>query len=297
MLVLSAKPMPKKTSEKLPFEVSEAYLRHVVASIAYPRHFEYEAEQNWMTRNWIENEFKSLGLATRFQGSYDNIIATCEGVSIDECSVIIGAHYDSVPGSPGADDNASAVAGVLAAAKALKGFAPPVMFVAFNREEDGMLGSEEFVTSLGDAGRIRCTHILEMIGYCSHEPGSQSVPERLPIKISDVGDFIAIIANRHSNHLVQSIIKTAERFVPALHVKALKVFLGAEKFFPHLSRSDLGPFWEKGVPAMMWTDTAEFRNANYHQPSDLPQTLDYTFMRRVVELLCASVMASKSARR
>ena len=133
--------------------------------------------------------------------------------------------------------------------------------------------------------QLKCVHILEMIGYASDKPNSQHIPEGLPIKISDVGDFIAIIANRDSNHLIKPLLNTAKTYQPTLPLKALKVFLGVEKFFPHLSRSDHAPFWESRIPAMMWTDTSEFRNPNYHKASDTPESLDYEFMQRVVELL------------
>jgi len=291
MLISSSKP-DSKNSQNIPTKsitISQSYLREVIEAISIPRHYIYEKKNNLKVRNYIKREFESLGLYSFYQGEYDNIIATYDGVAMSECSIIICGHYDSVPNSLGADDNASAIAGLLAVAKALGEFAPslPVMFVAFNREEDGLLGSYEFMHSLPTTltKQLKCVHVLEMIGYCSHEPNSQLIPEGLPIKVSDVGDFIAIIANRDSNHLIKPLIKTAEQTQPQLSVKALKVFLGVEKLFPHLSRSDHAPFWESRIPAMMWTDTSEFRNPHYHKPSDTPDTLDYEFMKSVVELL------------
>jgi len=289
MLIINSQHKPTTQAPKRTITLSEAYLQNVVEAISIPRHAIYEKKNNLKVRNWIKNEFDSLGLDSFYQGEYDNIVATYKGVRMDDCTIIIGGHYDSVPNSPGADDNASAIAGLLATAKALGEIASslPVMFVAFNREEDGLLGSQEFMDRLPRAmrGQIKCVHILEMIGYCSHEPNSQSLPEGLPIKISDVGDFIAIISNRDSNHLIKPLIQIANRTQPQLSIKALKVFLGIERFFPHLSRSDHAPFWESRIPALMWTDTSEFRNPHYHRPTDTPNTLDYKFMRGVVELL------------
>lgn len=287
MLILNSSHKSKELKIKSDINVSEEYLRNVVKSIAIPRHFVYESKNNTRVKEWIKNEFDNIGLTTSYQGSYQNIIATT-GSSADEFSIIVGAHYDSVPRSPGADDNASAIAGLLAVAKGLKNFGDiPVLYIAFNREEDGLLGSQEFVNSLTikQSEQIKCAHILEMIGYCSHEPGSQGAPSGLPVKISDVGDFIAIISNRYSNNMLSTILKIGNTYVPELSVKALKVFLGVEKYFPHLLRSDHAPFWSNKIPSLMWTDTSEFRNKNYHKASDTPETLDYNFMRNVVQLL------------
>ncbi len=288
MLVLNSKNQNHPISDKT-INISQSYLRKVIDAISIPRHYIYEKKNNLKVRNWIKKEFETLGLYSVYQGEYDNIIATYDGIIMSECKIIIGGHYDSVPNSFGADDNASAIAGLLATAKAIKDIYPslPIMFVAFNREEDGLLGSQEFVNTLPISlqKQIKCVHILEMIGYCNHQTNSQHIPEELPIKISNIGDFIAIIANRDSNHLIKNILKTSQRTQSRLKVKVLKVFLGIEKFFPHLSRSDHSPFWENRIPAMMWTDTSEFRNPNYHKPSDTPDTLDYEFMQSVVELL------------
>ena len=268
------------------------YLKHVVESIAIPRHYEHEYQNNKTVRDWIKLEFENLGLQCSFQGSYDNVIARY-GNAFSKFSIILGAHYDGAPGSPGADDNASAIAGVLGVARALKCHQEiPIVFVAFNREEDDMMGSREFVNSLTPQMHksIKCAHILEMIGYASDQKGTQYLPAELPIKVSDVGNFIGIIANKNSNSLIDNIIKIADTHIPTLPVTALKVFFGAENTFPNLLRSDHTPFWEKKLPALMWTDTSEFRNPNYHKKSDTPDTLNYTFMCKVVELIKRSIL-------
>lgn len=273
-------------------EVIEEQLRAAVERISIPRHRFAEAEHNRAVAQWIEEEFRRYGLTVFRQGAFNNIVGTFQGEGT-ESKIIIGAHYDSVPNSPGADDNGSAIAGMLAAAKALsRAGKPPVTFVAFNQEEDGLLGSKDFVENYiaSQGHRIELVHILEMIGYCDHASGSQKLPPGLPIKISDKGNFLAILANRDSNRLVPSLLETASQYVPDLPVKALKIFLGIEKFFPHLLRSDHSPFWSARIPAFMWTDTSEFRNPHYHRPSDKPETLDYQFLKRVTQLLVAHVI-------
>jgi Zn-dependent M28 family amino/carboxypeptidase len=287
MFIRTAK--TKSLVQKSTLNISKPYLQKVVEAISVPRHYIYEKKNNLKVRSWIKREFEDLGLYSVYQGNYDNVIATYDGVLMSECTVMIGGHYDSVPKSLGADDNASAIAGMLAVAKALKEIRPAlaILFVAFNREEDGLIGSAEFVNMLPLTlkRQLKAVHILEMIGYCSHEANSQHIPEGLPVKVSNVGDFIAIISNKNSNHLIKNILKTAENTQDTLKVKALKVFFGFEKYFPHLSRSDHAPFWEENIPALMWTDTSEFRNPHYHKPSDTAETLDYDFMHSVVELL------------
>ena|SRR6266550_1017584 len=211
-----------------------------------------------------------------------------------ENAILVGAHYDSVPMCPGADDNGSAVAAMLGCAAACSLWRPrlPVVFVAFNREEDGLRGSRDFVDSylLKAAFSVRCAHILEMLGYASSEPGSQRVPTGLPIKISDKGDFLGLLANGRSRTVMDFVLHRAGTYVPELPVTALNVKLGLEKYFPVLSRSDHAPFWAQKIPAVMWTDTSEFRNHNYHRHTDTPDTLNFRFLRQVTQLLTACVI-------
>ena len=273
--------------------VSEDFLREVVETISIPRHYSTEHHNNQLTARWIAEQLQYNGFQPFFQGIYKNVVALSPGNSQGPF-ILIGAHYDSVPGTPGADDNASAVAALLACVKAISHFEknPHVCVAAFNREEDGMMGSQDFVTNyLPKSGlSIRQAHVLEMVGYCKHHPGSQLLPHGLPIKVPDVGDFLGLIGNRHSNALIDNILEQSKSYLPGFPVLGLKVYHGMEKFFPHLKRSDHASFWKRGIPALMWTDTSEFRNPNYHRLSDTPDTLDYTFLRRVTQLLLLQVL-------
>jgi hypothetical protein len=272
--------------------ISSAKLREWVERLAVPRNFETEPAQNRATADWLGGIFSSLGYRVERQGPWSNLLAL-PAVSFDEV-VLVGAHYDSVPMCPGADDNGSAVAAMLGCAAACSAWRPvlPVVFVAFNREEDGLLGSCDFVESyLPQAPfQVRCAHVLEMVGYASSAPGSQRVPTGLPIKISDVGDFLGLLANGGSTEAMNLVLRVAGAYVPELPVTGLNVRLGLEKFLPVLSRSDHAPFWEEAIPAVMWTDTSEFRNHNYHRHTDTPESLDYDFLRRVTQLLTACVI-------
>lgn len=272
--------------------INESQLREWVEHISVPRHYSAEPEQNRATADWLAQVFGSLGYRVERQGEFSNIVA------LPKCAleqvIVVGAHYDSVPMCPGADDNGSAVAAMLSCAAACSRWHPalPVVFVAFNREEDGLLGSRDFVQSYltQAAFEVRCAHILEMVGYASSEPGSQRLPTGLPVKIADTGDFLGLLANGISTKAMDLVLRHAGAYVPGLPVTGLNVKLGLEKHFPVLARSDHAPFWEAKIPAVMWTDTSEFRNHNYHCLTDTPGTLNYRFLKQVCQLLTACVI-------
>ena len=273
--------------------VSPSFLREIVDVVSIPRHYGLEPDNNRLTAHWIARQLRSYGYETEFQGEFANVIARPKH-SADTPLLLVGAHYDSVPGSPGADDNASAVAALLACAKAIAEHAPesPVCFASFNREEDGLLGSADFVGKVVSGKRItvREAHILEMVGYCDHRPGTQSLPQGLPIQVPDRGEFLGILANGNSTGIADAILQTAKTYQPGFPALSLKVHVGIETLLPVLLRSDHTPFWKAGIPAVMWTDTSEFRNHHYHQATDTPDTLDYEFLRAVTRVLIATVL-------
>lgn len=289
----SAGPIDGDIAESIE-RVSESYLREIVETISVPRHYVAEASENRRIGKWIASRLRSFGYETVFQGEYGNIIAMPAGMSPDGV-LLVGAHYDSVPGTPGADDNASAVAALLACAKAVseRKEKPNVCFVSFNREEDELAGSFDFVDNFLPRNLVvRQAHILEMVGYSRNEPGSQTMPEGLPIAIPDTGNFLGLIGNSNSNLIVDHVLGLAKSGLAEFPVVGLKVFFGLEKHFHHLNRSDHAPFWKAGIPALMWTDTSEFRNPNYHQPTDTPDTLDYGFLKKVAQLLLMTCICS-----
>jgi Zn-dependent M28 family amino/carboxypeptidase len=261
--------------------------------VSIPRHYHAERENNRQIARWIREQFDSLGYRTFFQGEYDNVVAMPEGALSRPC-LLAGTHYDTVPGSAGADDNGSGIAVILACAKALSALqtAQASLFVIFNREEDRQRGSKDFVKHyLTESNvHIKEAHILEMVGYCTRVQNSQRLPRELPIKVPDVGDFLGVIGNQSSNDIVARLLRHAKTYLEGFPVIGLQVLWGLEKLFRHLQRSDHRPFWKAGVPALMWTDTSEFRNPHYHRPSDLPGTLDYTFMKNVARLLLVRLL-------
>lgn len=272
--------------------ISAIEQRGFVDALSFPRHYDAEPGENRRARDWIAAQLRDWGYAVRLQGEFDNVVAA-PPASNGAPAILLGAHYDSVPGCPAADDNASAVAACLECARVLAGRdAVPVRFVFFNREEDDFLGSSDFVRSLGGAGEpsIAETHIFEMVGFSDSRPGSQAKPAGLPVDVPDVGDFLGVLGNQQSNYAVERLARLAASYLPGFPVLGLKIFLGAERAFRDLLRSDHVPFWNARLPAVMWTDTSEFRNPNYHAPTDRPDTLDYGFLANVTRLALCRVL-------
>jgi len=271
--------------------LSEQDLRLWVERLAVPRHFEREQDENKNIALWIAAKLQSWGYRVELQGPWWNVVALPKSPS--RSIILVCAHYDSVAGCPGADDNASAVAAMLGCARACASISPrpDVGFVSFNREEDGMLGSQDFIEWMGASKLpVKCVHVLEMVGYASEQAGSQRIPPGLPVRVSDKGNFLALLANRRSYRVLDAVLARASTYLPDFPVVGLRVTAGLEKYFPVLLRSDHAPFWQRRMPATMWTDTSEFRNPFYHQPGDTPQTLDYGFLRSVTQLLIASLL-------
>lgn len=262
--------------------IDEAYLRHIVGELAFPRPVDSEA--NARARDMLVNEFGAF--ADPWVGG------ACDNIYVGDpktATVLVGAHYDSVPQTPGADDNASAIAVLLAVAREIGG-GSPCLFAAFNSEEYGLAGSSDFVDNLGEH-RLEAVLILEMVGYRDRSPGSQRNPLPLLSDIPTTADFLGVVAN--SDALLERILTGAGACgVPFLGISIPDIadnIAAVAAYSPHLLRSDHTPFWQRGIPAAMLTDTAEFRNPNYHQPSDTPDTLDYAFMAEVAKAVIEMV--------
>ena len=126
----------------------------------------------------------------------------------------------------------------------------------------------------------------------SRTPGSQRLPYGVPpLFTSDAGNFLALLANSRSNAIAENLLKLAACYAPRTPFTALQTYLGIERFVGDSNRSDHTPFWQAGIPAVMWTDTSEFRNPHYHLASDTPDTLDYDFMADVARVALARVIA------
>lgn len=199
--------------------------------------------------------------------------------------VVIGAHYDTVS-NPGADDNASGVSGLLELSRRFRNRHPErtLRFVAFVNEEPPYYQTEK-MGSLVYARRARERNenivamvSLEMLGYFSEEQGSQTYPFPVSTFYPDTGDFIAFVGNVSNRSLVRRSIGVFRR-----HARISSEGGALPGYLPGVGSSDHWAFWQEEFPAIMVTDTAMFRNPNYHTSDDLPETLDFVKMTRVVE--------------
>ena len=233
-----------------------------------------------------------------FRGrTHHNVVARLEGTDPSRPRVLIGAHYDTVRGSPGADDNASGVAGVLECARLLAGRAFPatIEFVAFDLEESQRttyrVGSRRHARAARKA-RVRYAGALvfEMIGYRDRAPASQRVPKLISwMGIPSVGDFVAVTGDGQSRKLLRTFEAEAASAAPELPVVPLVTPLRGWVVW-QTRLSDNASFWSSGYPALMITDTAFLRNPHYHRASDRAETLDYRFMASIVDATVATTV-------
>jgi len=250
-------------------------------------------------RDYIEQKLAGMGLPPSRQefladgDSFANILAVVNPQH--RRILVVGAHYDVCGDTPGADDNASAVAGLLELARIISqrkdSLDFQVQFAVYANEEPPYFGTELMgswihAKSLRDrSADVRLMICLEMIGYYTEEKGSQRYPSFLlkPFYPSR-GNFIAAVSDFGSRRFLGPIRKVLERRLPC------RTLAGPRKL-PGLAFSDHRNFWKAGFKAVMITDTAFFRNPNYHQTTDTPETLDYGKMSSVVSGLAEYVLS------
>jgi aminopeptidase YwaD len=230
--------------------------------------------------------FQALG------GTYHNVIGTAlpDTQSFQSAPpLIVAAHFDTVQGSPGADDNASALAVLLHVARQVRSMrlARPIRFIAFNLEEENLLGSSAYTARLRKSREtIHGAIVLECVGYASHQPNSQKLPPRIPVAVPTTGNFLAAIGNERSRALTGSVVQAMTSQLPIVPL----VVPGNGEQLPDTRRSDHTSFWEQGFPAVMLTDTANFRNPHYHRPTDTLDTLNLGFIASVADGVTAAVI-------
>lgn len=251
---------------------------------------------------YISEKLISYGLAPKSQkfevlgNTYENVIASVGPEKGPR--MVVGAHYDVCGDQPGADDNASAVAGLLEIARFLKKHASElsfkVDFVAYTLEEPPFFGT----TNMGSYVHAKSLHennisvrgmiCLEMIGYFTEQKNSQKYPLSIMRLIYPAtGNFISVVSNFKSSSLAKQV---------ARHLKATPIkveTLKAPSFITGVDFSDHRNYWEFGYDAVMITDTAFYRNSNYHKPSDTMDTLDFDRMKEVVTGICWSLLHIK----
>ena len=241
---------------------------------------------------FVDQEFSAAGYRVERQ-TYRTRDLDCHNLEVSRVGttkpdeiVLVLAHYDSFKGTPGANDNASGMAGLLALARRCRDFQPArtLRFVAVTNEEPPYFQGE----SMGSwvyARRCRQRNenlvavlSLETIGYFRTEPGSQQYPFPFGIFYPSHGDFIAVIGNVGSRQLVYRVVESFRR-----NAQMPSEGGAVPGEIDGVGWSDHWPFWQEGYAAVMITDTAPFRYPYYHEPEDLPDQLDFDVMARVVD--------------
>lgn len=255
------------------------------------------------TRAYLTQELEAYGYEPTKQvfGSGasrgTNLSILRPGTQTPEQKILVGAHYDSVAGSPGADDNASAVATALEIARIFADYSTDktLQVVFFDQEElqpegAGLLGSNAFVDEAANLEGLEGAVILEMLGYACYETGCQNYPSGLEQQnLPSQGDFIGVIGNTDHPELLAAFATGTEPNDSALQAVTLPVPIGALPFMPDLFRSDHAPFWLKGIGAVMVSDTADFRNPHYHRPTDTVENLDMLFLEKTAQYVVERV--------
>lgn len=267
----------------------EAYVRRIVEEF-FPRDIGH-SENLGRVADWIAEELRRAGGRVSEQAfsvdgkAYRNVVAAF-GPETGEV-VVVGAHCDTDGEMPGADDNASGVAGLLELGNLLghTTLSRGVELVAYALEEmpvfgSGLMGSAVHARSLRESGRrVRGMLCLEMIGCFTDERGSQRFPSSLlRFFYPGRGNFIAVVGNVRGTRLVRR-VKRSMRTAGGLPVSSIN----APSLVPGVDLSDHASYWREGFPAVMITDTAFYRNDRYHTAQDTPDTLDYRRMARVVD--------------
>ena len=293
----------EKGLEKLLLQVDAGRLESTVRRLEGPRHPRATPDALAEAEDFVADELSAAGLAVERQpftlegAQYNNVVGTLAGSEPHLPWLLVGAHFDTVSGSPGADDNASGVATMLEVARHAAELRPKrtIQFVGFNLEEPQDTVGTYRVGSARFARRARCEGrryegalVLEMVGYTDAQSGAQQVPRLVFKRIPDEGTFLVAVADRRSRRLMRAFAGAAQAHVPELPVVTYRAFLRGWAL-PLTRLSDNASFWDRRYPALMITDTAFLRNPHYHQLTDWADTLDYVFMTNVTRAVLATL--------
>ncbi len=284
-------PMPKESKIFEKQVVMENLYNHVMAlSVDIGERHLWSGQSLSRSADYIESTLAAYGYAVSrhtyscYGKDVSNLAA--EKTGADERRVVIGAHYDTVPGSPGADDNASAVAGLLELARLQREHLnkKTFIFIAFANEEPPCFGSNHmgsmvYAKHLKERGiPVAIMISLEMIGYFSIKPIQTYPLPGMSFFYPKTADYIGVVGNFRSSRYV-SFFRRGMRKYSNIDARSLT----APEFFGGINLSDNYSFWRHQYRAIMITDTSFFRNKNYHQETDTIDTLDFERMSEVIK--------------
>lgn len=276
--------MPETLKERL-----QAHLGQIVRErdpdLATAGHFYVQQYIRQQLEQWGKVEVDAFEHRSR---CHQNLILHLPPASASNLApILVGAHFDAVPGSPGADDNATGVAVLLELARSLatEPGRYPLQLVAFDLEEWNLAGSHHYAAVLKQQRQpLRLMISLEMLGYCDRTPGSQRYPAPLERFYPKQGDFIGLIGNWRT---IPDLVSLSAQLRQAGAAAEWLIAGQKGQILPTTRRSDHAPFWDQGYRALMITDTADLRNPHYHRPSDRLETLDLDFLSAI----CAGLIA------
>ncbi len=296
------------TIQQIIEQIDSNRLKQNVQMLEGIRHRTTGAAHLQTVRDSLLARFQQHGLETRIHqftyNSYtgENIIGRKVSANNDTRVYIVDGHYDTVDDSPGADDNASALAGILEIARVLAPLelTSTVEFIGFDLEEQGLLGSEAFVPAgIQPDEKIAGVFNMDMIGFFSDQPNSQTMPQGFDIVFPDLyaqlvadsfrANFIISTANTNSNSLLFLFDSMATQYVPDLLIGSISV-PGTGTIIPDSRRSDHAAFWDASYKALHLSDGAETRNPYYHGPNDTMGTLNFTFIHQITQAVAASLL-------
>ena len=238
-----------------------------------------------------------------------NIVGIKAGAGPSRRQVLVSAHYDSVGGCEGADDNASGVSGALGVARAVAAgsWDQDLVIACWDEEERGLIGSRAYAQrAMSDGDDIEVAISLEMIAFTDDAAGSQQLPAGFEVVFPEAvaaveardrrGDFIAFVGDEAADPMVDALVEQAPDSLPTLRIDVPDSLLGSPAI-GDLTRSDHAAFWDVGVPAIMVTDTANFRYAGYQcgDGSDSVSRLDLAFAVDVTRATAAAAAARLGA--
>ncbi|MBD2077008.1 M28 family peptidase [Phormidium sp. FACHB-592] len=270
---------PQASLASQPPQVNSTRLFEHIEALSFER---FESSDRDRARRYLVQTLTGFGWKPQlqvFEGGV-NVFAQRPGTTADADALLVSAHYDTVQGSPGADDNSSAIATTLEVARLLgsRSTQRPLWLAFFDREETGLLGSLNFTSRPENLVNLAGVVNLEMMGYACYTPGCQKYPEGLPVKLlSDRGDFLGVIGDQEHLPLLNAFQMSASTSPTLPAIITVPIPLKG-LLTPDVLRSDHAPFWARNIGAVMVGDTANFRNPHYHQPSDTPETLDRAFL-------------------
>ncbi|WP_341530617.1 M28 family peptidase [Nostoc sp. UHCC 0302] len=292
--VETLQPKPESQSVNIALQVSADKLLAHIQKLDFQRYTTIERSR---TRTYITTELQKLGWKPHLERFAEGVNIFAERLGTDKAAgaILVAAHYDTVAFSPGADDNASGVSVVLEVARLLASYPTPrtLQLAFFDQEEAGLLGSKAFVAKTARLQNLRGVIVMDMVGYACYTTGCQQYPVALPVTPpSDKGDFLAVVGDTEHLPLLSAFQNSQTNPSTALNKRELNLpavltlpipLKGL--LAPDTLRSDHAPFWYQGVGAVLVTDTANLRTPHYHQPSDIPATIERSFFTGAAQII------------